>query len=100
MVKADIIEKIRGTVNIPRGEVVRIVELIFDVIKETLKQEGKVAVSRFGRFTVRDKRRRRGRNPKTGGEMEIIARRVLTFKPSEELKASLNKPKGMTAPPL
>ena len=100
MVKADITEKISAKVNIPRREAVKVVEQVFDVIKETLQQEDKVIVSRFGKFIVRNKRRRRGRNPKTGREMEITARRVLAFKPSRELKDSLNKPKDVSVSPL
>ena len=99
MTKGDIIAKIHEKLNISRGGIVRMVEVVFDVIKDTLHPEDEIMVSRFGKFIIRNKRRRRGRNPQTGGEMEITARRVLTFKPSRELKASLNKPKDITLPP-
>ena len=66
------------------------VELIFEKIKESLEKEENVKISGFGNFMVRQKRARRGRNPQTGKDMTITARRVLTFKPSQILKDSVN----------
>jgi len=54
-------------------------------------KEDKIKISGFGNFVVRKKRSRRGRNPQTGNDIEITARRILTFKPSQVLKASLNR---------
>jgi len=90
---ADIHEKL-GKVRYPKKEVADIVESVFDIIKETAQREGKVMISGFGIFATRNKRARRGRNPKTGDRMEISARRVLTFKPSPVLNASVNRPIG------
>ena len=72
------------------GEVAEIVETVFDTIKETLEKGEKIKISGFGNFVVRDKNARVGRNPQTGKEITISARRVLTFKPSQVLKNVLN----------
>ena len=61
-------------------------DLVFKVIKDTLARGEKVKISGFGNFSIRDKATRIGRNPQTGEAMEISARRVLTFKPSQVLK--------------
>ena len=79
MTKADVVGKIYEKLDIPRSEVLKIVELVFDIIKETLQHKDKIVISGFGNFGIRNKRSRRGRNPKTGGEMEITARRVPLF---------------------
>jgi integration host factor subunit alpha len=71
--------------------VAKIVEFIFDIIKDTLLKEDKIKISGFGNFVVRKKRSRRGRNPQTGSDIEITARRILTFKPSQVLKGALNR---------
>ncbi len=94
MTKIDIVEKIYEKVGFPKSEVVKIVETIFDIIKETLQREDKIVVSGFGDFVIRNKRARRGRNPQTGAALEITPRRILTFKPSSVLKASLNRPEN------
>lgn len=100
MTKIDVIENIYEKLNLPRREVVKVVESVFDIIKETLQQEDKLMVSGFGDFIIRNKKARRGRNPKTGSDIVIRPRRVLTFKPSPVLKASLNKRKDVTVSPI
>ncbi len=92
MVKIDIVDKICEKVGFSNKEMAKIVETVFDIIKETLQREDKILVSGFGNFVIRNKRARRGRNPQTGGDIEITRRRILTFKPSAVLKASLNRP--------
>ncbi|MBC7794718.1 MAG: integration host factor subunit alpha, partial [Clostridia bacterium] len=67
-----------------------IVEMLFDTMKLTLESGQKIKISGFGNFEVRDKRSRVGRNPQTGDVIEISARRVLAFKPSQVLKLALN----------
>jgi integration host factor subunit alpha len=96
MTKVDIVENICEKVEFPRAEVAKIVESVFDIMKETLQHEDKMLVSGFGRFVTRNKGGRRGRNPQTGSDMKIGPRRVLTFKPSAVFVASVNKSKGMT----
>jgi integration host factor subunit alpha len=92
MTKIDIVDNIYEKVGFSKKEVAKIVEMVFDIIKETLQREDKIVVSGFGDFVIRNKRARRGRNPQTGDGMEISSRRVLTFRPSPVLKASLNRP--------
>jgi integration host factor subunit alpha len=91
MTKVDIIENIYEKVGFSKKEVAKIVESVFDIIKESLQKEEKIKISGFGNFVVRRKRSRRGRNPQTGDDIEIGARRILTFKPSQVLKGGLNR---------
>jgi integration host factor subunit alpha len=67
-----------------------IVEAVFKILKDSLKNGEKIKISGFGNFSVRVKRPRRGRNPQTGDDIEISARRVLTFKASQILKDYIN----------
>ncbi len=91
MTKSDIIEAVYERLGgFSKKETATIVETTLDLIKEALTRGEKVKISSFGSFAVRAKRKRRGRNPKTGQALEISARRVLTFKPSQVLKAALN----------
>ena len=90
MTKADIIEGVYETVGFSKKESAEIVELVFNTLKETLERGDKVKISGFGNFQVRQKKARVGRNPQTGMEIEISARRVLTFRPSQVLKNALN----------
>ncbi len=94
MTKAEIIEQIYDKVGFSKKESAEIVELVFDTIKETLERGEKIKISGFGNFVVRQKRPRIGRNPQTGEEIEICARRVLTFRPSQVLKVALNGAQG------
>ncbi len=91
MTKVDIVDKIYEKVGLPKSEVTKIVETIFDTLKETLQREDKMMISGFGNFVIRVKKARRGRNPQTGDNLEIAPRRVLTFKSSPVLKAGLNR---------
>ncbi len=90
MTKADIVEAIYEKIGFSRKESAEIVDLVFDLMKETLEHGDKIKISGFGNFVVREKRARKGRNPQTGQELEISARRVLTFKPSQVLRKTLN----------
>ena len=90
MTKADIIENVYEKVGFSKKESAEIVEMVFDTIKETLEKAEKIKISGFGNFVIRSKKPRVGRNPQTGEEIEISARKVLTFKPSQVLKNALN----------
>ena len=90
MTKAEIIENVYSKIGFSKKESTDIVELIFDTMKHTLEKGEKIKISGFGNFLVREKRPRIGRNPQTGEAIEISARRVLTFRPSQVLKAALN----------
>ena len=91
MTKADIIESIYEKVGLSKEESSRIVEMVLENLKDTLENGEKVKISGFGNFVVRTKRSRRGRNPQTGDEIQITARKVLTFKASPILKRALNE---------
>lgn len=84
--KLDIIEKLSDGSRFSKKEAAELVEIVFRILKETLARGEKIKISGFGSFTIRDKKPRMGRNPQTGEAMEISARRVLTFKPSQVLR--------------
>ena len=90
MTKADLVELIHEKVGFSKKEASEIVEQVFLTIKETLERGELIKISGFGNFEVREKRSRLGRNPQTGEAMEITARRVLSFKPSQLLKHAIN----------
>jgi len=66
------------------------VETVFSIIKNTLETGEKIKIAGFGNFVVKQKADRRGRNPQTGETITIVARRILTFKPSQVLKNAIN----------
>jgi integration host factor subunit alpha len=90
MTKADIVEKIYERVGFSKKESAELVELVFDIMKGTLEKGEKIKVAGFGNFEVKEKADRRGRNPQTGDEIIISARKILTFKPSQVLKSLIN----------
>ena len=89
--KADIVERVYKEAGFSKKEAAELVDLIFKVIKDTLSRGEKVKISGFGNFSIRDKATRVGRNPQTGSAMNISARRVLTFKPSQILKEDITE---------
>jgi len=92
MTKADLVEIVYEKVGgLSKKESQEIVEQIFDTMKGVLKNGEKIKISGFGNFVLRDKRPRKGRNPQTGEDIQITARRVLTFRPSQILKAYINQ---------
>lgn len=82
MTKADIISAVFDKVGLPKQDAEELVEMILDTVKQTLKTGETVKLSGFGNFVVRKKRSRKGRNPKTGQEIEITPRSVVSFRPS------------------
>lgn len=91
MTKADIVESVYERLGgFSKKEAATLVETCIDAMKDALVSEGQVKISSFGSFSVRAKRQRMGRNPKTGKPLQIGARKVLTFKPSQVLRAILN----------
>ncbi len=90
MTKADIIENIYEKLGLSKKESAELVEMVFDIMKDTLENGEKIKIAGFGNFVVKEKANRRGRNPQTGEEIVISARKILTFKPSQVLKASIN----------
>ena len=88
--KADIVENVYQKIGFSKKEASELVELCFNTLKDVLQNGEKVKISGFGNFVVRKKNERIGRNPQTGEQIKISARRVLTFRPSQVLKAMLN----------
>ncbi|MEL6258633.1 MAG: integration host factor subunit alpha [Pseudomonadota bacterium] len=84
--RAEVTEALLREVGLPRQECAHVLDRVLDLIGDALEESGQVKLSRFGNFAVRAKTAREGRNPKTGVEAEICARRVITFKPSPMLK--------------
>jgi integration host factor subunit alpha len=92
MTKAEIVQALYSKVGgFSRKESAELVDLVFEMMKETLGHGEKIKVSGFGNFVLRDKRQRPGRNPQTGQPIKISERRVLTFKASQILKQALNQ---------
>ena len=95
MTKAEIVQALYSKVGgFSKKESADIVDLVFDMMKETLGRGEKIKISGFGNFVLRDKRQRPGRNPQTGDPIQISERRVLTFKASQILKQALNPRSG------
>jgi len=90
MTKAGIVDVVYERVGVSKKEATEYVEAVFETMKETLEAGSSVKVSGFGKFEVREKGKRIGRNPRTGVEIEIPERRVLRFKVSQVLKDELN----------
>ncbi len=99
MTKAEIVQALYSKVGgFSRKESAELVDLVFEMMKETLGKGEKIKVSGFGNFVLRDKRQRPGRNPQTGQPIKISERRVLTFKASQILKQALNLRAGHPGP--
>lgn len=87
LTKADIVESIAEKIEIDKNEIKRLVDQIFEEIRKSLESGENVRISGFGNFLLRDKSVRPGRNPKTGKEVDITARRVVSFKSGQKLRA-------------
>jgi integration host factor subunit alpha len=99
MTKAEIVQALYDRVGgFSKKESADLVDLVFDMMKETLAKGEKIKVSGFGNFVLRDKRQRPGRNPQTGDPIKISERRVLTFKASQILKQALNSKAAVSVP--
>jgi len=90
LTRADITEAVYEEVGLSRHESAELVEVIMAEIANALVAGNNVKISSFGSFMLRDKAGRVGRNPKTGEEVPIAPRRVLTFRPSQVLKQMIN----------
>ncbi|WP_017430435.1 integration host factor subunit alpha [Vreelandella jeotgali] len=86
LTKADLAEHLHGELELSKREAKSVVETFFEEIRTCLRENEQVKLSGFGNFDLRDKRERPGRNPKTGEEIPISARRVVTFRPGQKLK--------------
>lgn len=91
MTKADIVAQIYEKIGLSKKEASEILEIVLGTIKGTLKEAEIVKIAGFGNFSVRKKGSRKGRNPKSGEEIEITPRKVVTFKPSIVFKGLVNR---------
>ena len=87
LTKAEMAERLFEELGLNKREAKEIVEQFFEEIRGALEQGSQVKLSGFGNFDLRDKNERPGRNPKTGEEIPITARRVVTFRPGQKLKS-------------
>jgi len=90
LTKADIVNRLNSDTKFSKGKCENLVESVFELIKDELAEGKDVLISGFGKWSVRDKNPRKGRNPKTGTFLMLDGRRVITFKCSRKLKESLN----------
>ena len=96
LTRAHLAERIYTQVGLSRNESADLLEHVLSRLSKSLESGESVKISGFGTFSVRQKGRRIGRNPKTGVEVPILPRRVLVFRPSQVLKAHVN---GTAVPP-
>ena len=94
LTKADMAERLFEEVGLNKREAKELVELFFEEIRSALESGEPVKLSGFGNFELRDKNERPGRNPKTGEEIPISARRVVTFRPGQKLKSRVESYAG------
>lgn len=94
LTKADLAEKLFEELGLNKREAKEMVEIFFEEIRAALENNYPVKLSGFGNFDLRDKKERPGRNPKTGEEIPISARRVVTFRPGQKLKARVEEYAG------
>jgi integration host factor subunit alpha len=87
LTKADMAERLYEELGLNKREAKEIVEMFFEEVRAALESGYQVKLSGFGNFDLRNKNQRPGRNPKTGEEIPICARRVVTFRPGQKLKA-------------
>ena len=87
LTKADTAAKLFEELGLNKREAKEMVEMFFEEVRQSLEQGRQVKLSGFGNFDLREKKQRPGRNPKTGKEIPISARRVVTFRPGQKLKA-------------
>lgn len=90
LTKAAMAERLFGDLGLNKREAKDLVDLFFETIRQALEQGEQVKLSGFGNFELRDKGERPGRNPKTGEEIPISARRVVTFRPGQNLRARVH----------
>ena len=90
LTKNNIIEEIRTKNGFTRNKSIKTVETLLEIIKQTLASGEDVLVSGFGKFCVKQKSERRGRNPATGGDMMLAPRNVVTFRCSGKLREKVN----------
>ena len=91
--KAHLIDHLYRNHNLSRDESTTTIEALLEIIKHTLESGENLLISGFGKFILKEKNKRRGRNPATGNDLILDARRVVIFKCSKNLRENLNKKK-------
>ena len=91
LTKDQIVNTVYNRLGIPKNKSVEVVETLLEIMKKALENGEDVLISGFGKFCVKEKRERRGRNPQTAQEMMLRARRVVTFRCSGILRDKINK---------
>jgi integration host factor subunit alpha len=94
LTKAKVVENVYEELELPRKQCADIVESLLEIMKRSLENGDDVLISGFGKFTVKEKNARRGRNPATGEDLILNPRRVVTFKCSGKLRDMVNNGKG------
>jgi integration host factor subunit alpha len=92
LTKADLVESVQTELGFFKPQAIELIESLLELIKSKLESGEDVLVSGFGKFCVQKKHRRRGRNPATGEDMMLDARKVVTFKCSAKLRQRVNGP--------
>lgn len=90
LTKNALVDKLANKLEVPKKQALEYVEHLLEIMKDTLESGENLKINGFGSFIVKEKQDRKGRNPQTGEELTITARRVLTFKPSQLLKSAVN----------
>lgn len=90
LTKAQIVDLIHEQLPFPKNKSTDVIESLIEIIKRTLENGEDVLISGFGKFCVKDKRERRGRNPATGDDLMLSERKVVTFKCSGKLREKIN----------
>ena len=90
LTKVNIDEEVAEQNGYPKNQSVEMIETLLEIIKSTLESGEDVLISRFGKFCVKEKHERRGRNPATGKDMMLEPRRVVTFRCSRQLRDKIN----------
>ena len=94
LTKAEVAEHLYEKVGLSKKDAKDMVEVFFEEIRETLESGEQVKLSGFGNFDLRQKKQRPGRNPKTGEDIPISARKVVTFRPGQKLKSRVEDGNG------
>ena len=94
LTKADMVEHLFEELGLNKREAKDLVETFFEEVRDALETGRNVKLSGFGNFMLRDKTQRPGRNPKTGEEIPVTARRVVTFRPGQKLKQRVENHAG------
>ena len=96
LTKDQLVQSIHGRLQLPKTKATELVESTLEIMKQTLESGEDVLISGFGKFCVKSKNERRGRNPATGEDMLLGSRRVITFKCSPVLRDRINQQKEET----